>query len=173
MEPITCEPSAAEIMPAATAAADPLLDPPGLRPVSHGFSVPRGTVAANSVVTVFTDDDTACFAKRGHGGAVAPHSPAREQRRALLGRHVGDFHDVLHPDRHAVDRRMHAPRLPTGRRIIGGGAIVVEGRYHEGLDVRLALGQGFEAPFEKSAWRVAAVAERGGCLEKAASGRAI
>ena len=50
---MTWVPSAADTMPDATAAADPLLDPPGVRRVSHGLRVPRGTVAANSVVTVF------------------------------------------------------------------------------------------------------------------------
>src|SRR6478752_370507 len=40
-------------MPQATAAAEPLLEPPGVRARSHGFRVPRGSVAANSVVTVF------------------------------------------------------------------------------------------------------------------------
>src|ERR1700690_796562 len=39
-------------MPAATAAAEPLLEPPGVRAKSQGLRVPRGTVAANSVVTV-------------------------------------------------------------------------------------------------------------------------
>jgi hypothetical protein len=31
IEPITCDPSAAGIMPMSTAAAEPLLDPPGVR----------------------------------------------------------------------------------------------------------------------------------------------
>ena len=52
VEPITCVPSAALIMPAATPAAEPLLDPPGVRRRSCGLRVPRGSVAANSVVTV-------------------------------------------------------------------------------------------------------------------------
>src|SRR3990172_2589659 len=52
IEPMTWVPSAAETMPDATAAADPLLEPPGVRRTSHGLRVPRGTVAANSVVTV-------------------------------------------------------------------------------------------------------------------------
>ncbi len=38
--------------PTATAAAEPLLEPPGVRAVSHGLHVSRGSVAANSVVTV-------------------------------------------------------------------------------------------------------------------------
>ena len=52
IEPTTCVPSAAGSMPAATAAAEPLLDPPGVRLRSHGLRVPAGWVAANSVVTV-------------------------------------------------------------------------------------------------------------------------
>jgi hypothetical protein len=52
VEPITWVPSAAGTMPAATAAAEPLDEPPGVRAVSQGFLVPRGVVAANSVVTV-------------------------------------------------------------------------------------------------------------------------
>src|SRR5271168_4573665 len=52
VEPITCVPSAALTMPAATAAAEPLDDPPGVCAVFHGLRVPRGSEAANSVVTV-------------------------------------------------------------------------------------------------------------------------
>ena len=39
-------------MPEPTAAAEPLLDPPGVRVRSQGLCVLPGTVAANSVVTV-------------------------------------------------------------------------------------------------------------------------
>src|SRR5260370_241221 len=53
VEPITCVPSAVLTMPAATPAAEPLLDPPGVRRRSCGLRVPRGSVEANSVVTVF------------------------------------------------------------------------------------------------------------------------
>src|SRR5437764_15292895 len=48
IEPITCVPSAAGSMPDVTAAAEPLLEPPGVRSRSHGFRVPRGSVDANS-----------------------------------------------------------------------------------------------------------------------------
>src|SRR5260221_12607331 len=51
IDPTTWVPSAAGTMPQATAAAEPLLDPPGVRSLSHGLRVPRGSVAANSVVT--------------------------------------------------------------------------------------------------------------------------
>src|SRR6478735_10504622 len=53
IDPITCVPSAALTRPAATAAAEPLLEPPGVRARSQGLRVPQGLVAANSVVTVF------------------------------------------------------------------------------------------------------------------------
>src|SRR5579863_9594935 len=52
VDPITCVPSAALTMPTATAAADPLDEPPGVCAVFHGLRVPRGSDAANSVVTV-------------------------------------------------------------------------------------------------------------------------
>ena len=38
-EPLVCEPMAAGTMPAATAAAEPLDDPPGVRVESCGFRV--------------------------------------------------------------------------------------------------------------------------------------
>src|SRR5467141_2686154 len=52
IEPRTWVPSPTLMAPTATAAAEPLLEPPGVRAVSHGLRVPRGSVAANSVVTV-------------------------------------------------------------------------------------------------------------------------
>src|SRR5258705_7243234 len=52
VDPIPGAPSAALPSPAAPAAAEPLLEPPGVRLTSHGLRVPRGSVAANSVVTV-------------------------------------------------------------------------------------------------------------------------
>src|SRR5262249_15468253 len=52
MEPTTCVPSPAAMAPTATAAAEPLEEPPGVRAGSHGLQVPRGSVEANSVVTV-------------------------------------------------------------------------------------------------------------------------
>ncbi len=53
MDPPVCDPTAPGHIPAATAAADPLLDPPGVCAKSHGFRVPAGSKHAYSVVTVF------------------------------------------------------------------------------------------------------------------------
>ncbi len=47
-----CEPSASGIIPAATAAAEPLDEPPGVRPGSWGFTVGPGRKYAISVLTV-------------------------------------------------------------------------------------------------------------------------
>src|SRR5688500_12834954 len=52
-EPFVCEPIAAGTTPAATAAADPIDEPPGVRDGSHGLSVGPGVRYASSAVTVF------------------------------------------------------------------------------------------------------------------------
>ena len=52
MEPTTCVPKPIGKNPAATPAAEPLLEPPGVRAGSCGLRVGPGWEAANSVVTV-------------------------------------------------------------------------------------------------------------------------
>ena len=52
IEPMTCDPRAAGSMPIPTAAAEPLLEPPGVRAVSQGLRVGDGWDEANSVVTI-------------------------------------------------------------------------------------------------------------------------
>ena len=52
VEPPVCEPNAAAIVRAATAAAEPLLEPPGVCSVFQGLRVGEGSAVANSVVTV-------------------------------------------------------------------------------------------------------------------------
>src|SRR5215510_4212095 len=52
-DPTVCVPIAAGHIRAATAAAEPLLDPPGLCSRFHGFRVGPGSRFANTVVTVF------------------------------------------------------------------------------------------------------------------------
>src|SRR5205809_530198 len=51
-EPCVCVPSAAGTIAHATAAADPLDEPPGVRVVSNGLRVAPDRPIANSVVTV-------------------------------------------------------------------------------------------------------------------------
>src|SRR5216683_8408252 len=52
IEPPVCEPSAPRHMPHAKAAAEPLLEPPGVRSRFHGFRVGGGSKLAYCVVTV-------------------------------------------------------------------------------------------------------------------------
>src|SRR5215813_13114344 len=52
-EPTVCDPIAAGHIRAATAAAEPLLDPPGVCSRFHGFRVGPGSRFAKTVVTVF------------------------------------------------------------------------------------------------------------------------
>src|SRR6266480_3999754 len=52
IEPPVCEPSAPRHMPVATAAAEPLDDPPGVCAKFHGFFVTGGSKLAHWVVTV-------------------------------------------------------------------------------------------------------------------------
>src|SRR5512144_2122907 len=51
-DPFVCVPSAPATCPAATAAADPDDEPPGVCAAFHGFLVLPGCMNANSVVTV-------------------------------------------------------------------------------------------------------------------------
>src|SRR5438067_5565365 len=51
-EPLLCEPIAAGTTPAATAAADPIDEPPGVRVGSHGLRVAPGVMYASSAVMV-------------------------------------------------------------------------------------------------------------------------
>ena len=51
-EPAVCVPKASGTMKSATAAAEPLDEPPGVREGSSGWRVSRGTKVANSAVTV-------------------------------------------------------------------------------------------------------------------------
>src|SRR5205807_851067 len=52
IEPPVCEPSAPRHMPQASAAAEPLLEPPGVRSRFHGLRVTGGSKLAYCVVTV-------------------------------------------------------------------------------------------------------------------------
>ncbi len=52
IEPAVCVPKASGTMWSATAAAEPLEEPPGVRVASCGLRVLPGLIAANSVVTV-------------------------------------------------------------------------------------------------------------------------
>src|SRR5215472_3199623 len=77
IEPSTCVPSPAGIMPEAAAAAEPLDEPPGVRRKSHGLRVGPGGEVANSVVTVLPS--TTAPASR----SAATDAPSRPERQPL------------------------------------------------------------------------------------------
>src|ERR1700730_17870986 len=81
-----CVPSAAGAIPVAPAAAEPLLEPPGVRRGSCGLRVPRGCVAANSVVTVLPTI-TAPAARKAWTDAASrsPRQPANKGEPIWVG----------------------------------------------------------------------------------------
>ena len=64
MEPVVWLPNAAGAIPAPTAAAEPLLDPPGLRSMFHGLRVMEGSPCAKGVVTALPRAIAPAFRKR-------------------------------------------------------------------------------------------------------------
>src|SRR5574341_151489 len=72
IEPIVCVPSVSGHRPAATAAADPLLEPPGVCSGLCGFRVGPGPKYANSVVTVLPRINAPAFFNRFTLSASGP-----------------------------------------------------------------------------------------------------
>src|SRR5262245_9848422 len=151
VEPITWVPSAVLSIPAATAAAEPLLDPP-VRRRSCGLRVPRGSVAANSVVTVFPT-----MIAPGNARGVALGAPAREERRAILGRHVGGFDDVLDAKWHTVDGRAGPGLAPAFGGFVGGCTRPLKIEMHESTDLWFEYGEIGKAALEKIARCISAI----------------
>jgi len=71
MEPPVCEPIAPKHMPTASAAAEPLLEPPGVRSAFQGLRVTGGSKLANAVVTVLPRKIAPACRSRSTTGASA------------------------------------------------------------------------------------------------------
>ena len=104
----------------------------------------------------FSEHHRPGFTQRSDAGRVASGAPAREQRRALLGRHVGGFDNILDAERHAVDRRQRPAVAPARGGIVGSDARRLDVVADKGADGRLEFRQTVKAAFEKRAGRVAA-----------------
>jgi len=77
---------AALTIPSATEAAEPLDDPPGVCSMFHGFRVPRGCVAANSVVTVLPMITApASRSARTHAASFCERQPANKGEPISVG----------------------------------------------------------------------------------------
>src|SRR5215831_6997025 len=154
VEPITWVPSAALSIPAATAAAEPLLDPPGVRRKSCGLWVPRGSVAANSVVTVLP---TMTAPASRSAATLAPSRSERQPANSGEPFSVGMSavsNDVLDAERHAVDRREGPALAPAHGRLVGDGARALEIEMHEGADLGLERGEIGKTALEEIAGRI-------------------
>src|SRR5712692_3895453 len=64
IDPPVCDPNAPRHMPQATAAAEPLLEPPGVRPAFHGLRVGGGSKLAYGVVTVLPSKTAPAWRRR-------------------------------------------------------------------------------------------------------------
>ena len=123
-------------MKSATAAAEPLDEPPGEKPGSCGFVVGPGWRLANSVVTVLPSRMPP--AARGNAAALASRGgPAADiDRRAVGRRHVGGVEDVLEAERHPVQQGLFARSVDLAR----PGQSRLAGEMAPRADHRLALG---------------------------------
>ncbi len=132
-EPAVSVPSASGTRPAATATAEPELDPPGMSSASNG--VARNAVgrahadqAGRELVEIgLADDDGAGRAQPRHRGGVAPRRVG-EGRAGGGGRQAGDVDVVLHGDRHAVERQRRWRSFAVERLGFGDGLGLVAQR---------------------------------------------
>ena len=113
IDPPVCVPNATGTMKSATAAADPLDDPPGVCARSRGFAVGPGWRSANSVVTVLPSITRAGLARERDARRICRRPMAGVNRRAVGSRHVVRVDDVLHAERQPVERP--ARRSPRSR----------------------------------------------------------
>ena len=120
IEPAPSTPSAAGTMPAATAAAEPPLDPPGVRSTSHGLRVtPQVTDSVNghrpSSGIVVLPTTTAPAARSRRTTSASLGGAGRERARSPAGHLAGEIDLVLDRDGHPQQRRVLARRPCAGR----------------------------------------------------------
>ena len=108
IDPPVCVPSAPRHMPQATAAADPLDEPPGVRSRFQGLRVTGGSIQANGVETVLPRMIAPASRRRATMTSVRVGRSWRPEpslaRQAVAGRQSLDVNDVLDADRDAVQR---------------------------------------------------------------------
>jgi hypothetical protein len=104
IEPFVCVPSATGASFAATAAADPLDAPPGVRVTSRGFLVGPWDEERILRGDGLADDDCAGGSQPAYDDGVPVRPPSSEDFGAKFGRHVGGIDDVLDRDRQAMER---------------------------------------------------------------------
>ena len=126
IEPPVSLPSASGASNAATAAAEPPPDRPGMRSRSHGLRVgPYAECSvdepiANSSMFVLPSGTSAGVAQPGDDGRVVGRHPALEHPRARRRRHAARAQHVLDRDRHPGER---AELLAGGAPRVDGAAV--------------------------------------------------
>ena len=139
-------PSASGVIPAATAAADPPLDPPGMRERSHGLRVPPSTGCcvvsphANSWVRVLPT--TMAPASRSRATAVASRRAGGSggTRGAGPGDRAGDVEQVLDGEGHAGERPGPIPGAQVATQAFGRTPGTLGVHLDERADVAVDLG---------------------------------
>ena len=114
-DPAVCVPKASGTMPSATAAAEPLDEPPGVCAGLRGLAVLPGVKVANSVVTVFPSDDGAGRPGERDARGIRVGPVAAIDRRAIGGRHVDGVDQILDRDRDPVQRPSRRFRIAPSR----------------------------------------------------------
>ena len=143
IEPMVCVPSASGQSPAATAAAEPLLDPPGVCSGWCGLRVGPGREVGELGGDRLAQDQRARLAQpRRRLAASGPRTALGRQAAAGARREAVDVEDVLDADRHAEQRR--AVRIEARDAREGLVRLAVQAREaallrQEGLERRLAL----------------------------------
>ena len=146
-------------MPQATAAAEPLDEPPGVRAASNGLRVGPERPIANSVVTVFPTMTAPAWRSAITHAASNFGTPILVDGRVHLRRHVGRCDDVFDGDGTAIDGRKGTRALVAACRRVRGFSRAAEVDCHERPNRPVLPRDRLEALFEQSAWRRAAVAE--------------
>ena len=121
IEPLVCVPSATGTKLAATAAADPLDEPPGVCARSCGLRSGPGTNSAYCDVTVLPRTTAPAVPQPAHDRRVPLRPPSGEDLAAEFGRHVGGVNDVLDRDGQAVERSKRKARRHRRVSLFGRG----------------------------------------------------
>ena len=103
-EPLVWVPRASGTMPAATAAADPLEDPPGVCPGERGIPCRARVVVRIRGGVCLACQDAAERVQRADELAVLSRDPAPLRGAAPLRGHAGSVEDILGPVGRAVQR---------------------------------------------------------------------
>ena len=132
IEPPVWLPKAIGSMPAATAAAEPEDDPPGVCARIARIAGPAGSHASEFGGHGLAEHDAAGAAHQHHHRGVGLRPVAGIDRRAVGGRQVGGVEDVLDADRQSGERQARE----SGP--LGAAPRALEVERREGADLGLA-----------------------------------